>query len=312
MEKPNYNCSQQELYTVANQGWNSYLEKIASFSLFKAKYDETLATTSKAAIVAAQLIPNWQARGAKANISYINLTIKADACLQEWQKLKRYIIDAFKEAYHKTNFKAAGQPYYQKATNYNWDSLMELLNAGMIFILANKTVLLANKNMPEIFSDNFKNLKTDFEILHNDYINATANEPTQTLAKIEANNAIYDNVINMFLDGQEIFKNEPVTKQLFTFDHLINLISGTGTAGIKGYITSALNSAPITNCSIKLIQTDKFTMTDKDGYYQFLQLESTEYEIQVSAPEYQTQTIKQQVKPGTISTLSVVLQPVKG
>lgn len=310
METSNYKCTQQELYTAANQGWTSYSTYLTNFSEFKGKYDAQLATTAKAAIAAAQLIPNRQARGAKAETDHIDLTLKADTCLQEWQKLKRYITDAFPEAYHKTNFNAAGMPYYAKAAAYNWDAIQELLNAATIYITANKPALLANQNMPDPYADNFENLKTEYQTLHQTYITTTANEPTKTLAKIEANNAIYNSLINMFLDGQEIFKNQPVTKQLFTFDQVLTLISGPGTAGIKGYITSALNSTPITNGTVTILNTDKLTLTDKQGHYQLLQLEAIEYNIEISAPEYQTQTITHQIHTGTISTLSISLQPL--
>ena len=115
----------------------------------------------------------------------------------------------------------------------------------------------------------------------------------------------------MFLDGQEIYKTNEVIKKQFVFDQVLNLVSGTGTAGIKGYITADNTNAPIQGATVAIEQNGKSATTDQDGKYQILQVAANTYNIKIGAEGYTSKLIENVViKTGTVSMLSVTLVPI--
>jgi hypothetical protein len=311
MTTANYNCNTQELYSAARLGWDSCSEQLTDFTAFKAKYTAALITTQLAEIVNAANLPDDQARAAKAESERITLTQIADTCLANWQKLKRYIADAFSTEQQKPNIESAGSQYYEKAGNYNWDSLQGLLTAGQTYIAANLAALQANQNMPATFATTFGTDKTAFDNLHQQFLQSEELSQQGTEAKIIANNKVYSNLISMFLDGQEIYKTNEVIKKQFVFDQVLNLVSGTGTAGIKGYVSADKTNAPIQGAMVAIEQNGKSATTDQDGKYQILQVAANTYNIKIGAEGYTSKLIENVViKTGTVSTLSATLVPI--
>ncbi len=311
MTPTNYKCNTQELYSAARLGWDSCSEHLTDFTDFKAKYTAALITAQLAEIDFAANLPDDQARAAKAESERITLTHIADTCLANWQKLKRYIADAFSIEQQKPNLESAGSQYYEKAGNYNWDSLQGLLTAGQTYMTANLAALQANQNMPASFATTFANDKTAFDNLHQQFLQSEELSQQGTEAKIIANNKVYSNLISMFLDGQEIYKTNEVIKKQFVFDQVLNLVSGTGTAGIKGYITADNTNAPLQGALIVIEQNGKSATTDQDGKYQILQVAANTYNIKIGSEGYTSKLIENfVVKTGTVSTLSATLVPL--
>ena len=112
MTTANYNCNTQELYSAARLGWDSCSEQLTDFTAFKAKYTAAFITSQLAEIDIAANLPDDQARAAKAESERITLTQIATTCLANWQKLKRYIADAFSTEQQKPNIESAGSQYY--------------------------------------------------------------------------------------------------------------------------------------------------------------------------------------------------------
>ena len=311
MTTANYHCNTQELYSAARLGWDSCSEHLTDFTAFKAKYTADYITAKLAEIDTAANLPDDQARNAKAESERITLTQIADTCLANWQKLKRYIADAFPAEQQKPNLEAAGYQYYDKAGNYNWDSLQGLLTAGQTYITNNLAVLQANQNMPATFVSNFSSEKTAFDTLHQQFLQSEELSQQGTEAKIIANNTVYSNLMSMFLDGQEIYKTNEVIKKQFVFEQVLNLVSGTGTAGIKGYITIFGTNTPIQGAKIGIDKINKTTLSDQDGKYQILQVAADTYTIKIAAEEYTQELFENVViKTGTVSMLSAALKPI--
>ena len=311
MTTASYNCNTQELYSAARLGWDSCSEQLTDFTAFKAKYTAANITAQLAEIDTAANLPDDQARAAKAESERITLTQIADTCLANWQKLKRYIADAFSAEQQKPNLEAAGFQYYEKAGNYNWDSLQGLLTAGQTYITANSAALQANQNMPATFAATFGTDKTAFDTLHQQFLQSEELSQQGTEAKIVANNKVHSSLMAMFLDGQEIYKTNEVIKKQFVFEQVLNLVSGTGTAGIKGYITTLGTNAPIQGAKVGIEQANKVATTDQDGKYQILQVAANTYTIKIEAEGHTGEIIENVIiKTGTVSMLSASLKPI--
>ena len=56
--KPDYNCSQRDLYSVCETAWGNFESHLAEFSAFKAIYTSSYAATAKLEIDAANRLPD--------------------------------------------------------------------------------------------------------------------------------------------------------------------------------------------------------------------------------------------------------------
>lgn len=310
MAKANYNCSEQELYTICELAWNSCSSQLASFTAFKPKYTTSFISDKRLAIQAARELPDEQARNEAYETAGINLKKAAKKCTDKWQMLKRYIADAYPPDLQKPKLEAAGHDYFKNASNDNWDSVKGLTTSGLSFINNYEADLTANNNMPAGFKEEFKGLKEDFEKIHQKFLEAEENSAIGQDNKVTANNNIFSDLMSMLLDGQEIFKNdEPLLKQ-FVFSDLLYLASGAGTAGIKGLTVVQLIETPIPNAKVSIIGTTKTAFSNSVGQYEINQVASGIYTITAQAEGYQTITITNfEIKIGTVSTLNFKFQP---
>jgi len=274
MAKANYNCSEQELYTICTTAWNSVTQHLLRFTGFKAKYTPVLVTARLAAITAASALPDEQQRNADYETVSIELRKKGRACCDKWQMLKRYIADAYPADLQKPMLEAAGANYYDKAGAGNWDSVKGLMTAASTFIATHQPELTAADNMPLTFLPEFNMLKTDFETMHQEFIQAEEESRVGQDTKVNANNAIFSDLMSMLLDGQEIFKNEEPLYKQFVFTELLYLASGTGTAGVRGTVTDSNTNANLPNVNVIVGNTTKTTTTAADGKYEITQLAS--------------------------------------
>jgi hypothetical protein len=107
-----------------------------------------------------------------------------------------------------------------------------------------------------------------------------------TSTKINANSAIYASVMQMLKDGQQIFKDDPAMKKQFTFNYLVSMYRGEGSASLKGRIINSLNlpveGAVITSQDLKYSAT-----TDKKGQYRITRIAAGTYTFTVNCPGYE-------------------------
>ncbi len=212
MVQSEYNCSQQELYTVARLGWNSCSQHIVKFGNFKAKYIPAYITTHLNEITAASIIHDAQARGAKSEKLRVQLTEKNKEALDIWQGFKRYIADAFPENLQKATLEEAGQKHYEKASNYDWDATEGLLTSGSVFISDYQTELEADDNMPITFPAEFNTFKTEFTTLHQNFLNSREDSAVGTQDKVVGKQRSF--ITNLYLCFWMVNTSSEKMKQL--------------------------------------------------------------------------------------------------
>jgi len=303
-----YRCSQQELYSCCLLGWTSCSENLAAFTAFKSKYDLAFVTTQLASVDDAKRLKGNQARSAQSETYRIELVALADQCRSNWQSLKRYIVEAFAPEMQKPQLEAAGQEYYTKATQNNWEAIESLNNFGETYIADNEAILASAGYMPLTFKPDFVAACTAFTAKHLQFMNQEETDEEGTQEKIEANNAIYTQLINMCLDGQEIFKNNEAKYKQFVFADILIKASSVGTAGIRGIVRDAATQLPIAGVSVTILGSSQSAITDIDGRYEIKPLAAGYYDVSFVVPNYQDIVINQhQVLTGTVSTLDVLL-----
>lgn len=306
-----YPCPQQELYTIARAGWRSFLMYLTAFTLYKVKYTAAFAQARLDEIDAAADLPDDQARSADSEELRIKLQQAAKVCLNKFQTLKRYIADAYPPELQKPHTEAAGQKHYEKASNNNWDSVKGLVTSGINYLKQHQADLSNNDNMPNTFLAEFEDTKKAFAQLHDAFLTSEETAQIQTQTKIKANNEVYNKLMGMFLDGQEIFREDEAVKRKFIFADLLYLVGGAGTSGVKGYVTDAQTQQVINDVIVSIVFKDRSTQTDNEGRYQMLQIASGYYTLQFEKTGYQTLLIENhEVKTGITSQLDVTLQAI--
>src|ERR1041385_1479355 len=124
-----YNCSQAELYSICDIGWDSCENNLADFTTHKTFYNSAYVTAKRAQIQVARLLPAEQARYEPAEVFGIRMRVAADAALLKWNTLRSYIEDGFAEELVKAKLEAAGYFKYEQAARGNWSDLNDMMVA---------------------------------------------------------------------------------------------------------------------------------------------------------------------------------------
>ena len=276
-----YAMKQAELYTICLMAWDSCSAHLTDFTAFSAGYTAPAITGRKAQVLAAKALPDYQARNSTAEIMRVQLIDTNKASCDLWQKLKRYISYAFPSSQWQIQWDAAGMNYYLNASNLNWDSTEQLMNAGKAFITANSAALLLNNNMPAGFAATFTTATTTFTARHQAYLQEREDVRIDTQTKIVANNQIYSNLIAMLADGKIIYENDPAVKNEFTLTTLMSIVSNSGLSGVKGTVADAVSRNPKAGATVTIIELNLTTTTDVNGFYQ-IDAPSGSYTLEVS------------------------------
>ena len=269
-------------------------------------------SAKKAAVAAAANLPDFQARNAVAEAIRLSLAADNVAVLNLFQRLKLYISVAFPANQWQIEWNAAGWDKYAAARKEDWDSTALMLIDMDNYVAAHSVVLLAGANMPVGFGAGLTTLTASFTANHYSFVQAREAALVATETKVMANNTIYTDLMVMFGAGKLLGFSAALVKQ-FTFASLLQLISGRGVSGLRGFVLSAATGEPIENASLKISSLGIHVFSDSDGSYMLSSIPAGNYVIEVSAAmlgigvSYITQSVSVSVKIGTVSGLDFSL-----
>ncbi len=306
-------CEQSEFYAVGDVAWGSCRQQLDLFAGFSPRYTDGFIDTRLAALAAAEAIPGAQARAAAAEIVLTEVAEKAVLCLNEWQKLKRYITKSVPKAALKASLEAAGSLIYEKAGDKNWDKVRALNTAGNTYLVEHEAALLADDNMPTDFMGNYETLKNDFALLYTSVLDARETAKQGTQAKVIANNEAFESLMDMMLDGQQIFKNDPAAADQFIFTEVLKEVSSAGQAGVKGLISEEDSGEVIAGATVRILDTEKVGESGPDGNYIIKPVPNGVYSIEVTADGYAPQLIEgYRINLGAVGTLDIFMVRSEG
>ena len=311
MANTNYNCGQQELYIACRIGWNLCRQYLLPLAAYKARYTEGYVVENLASVNAADLLADNQVRYVAAQLLRVDLVNQKDLVADCFQMLKGYINDAYPSEKRKIMYKAAGQQFYEKAVLNNWASVTGLLSAAVPFINDNLATLTANDNMPPAFADTFRQAKTDFEKIHQDFNAADVSSTNQTAEKINANNAIYAAVMSMLADAQIAFRKDTSIASQFIWSTILTQTKGVKASGIAGKIISELTASALKNAKISIPALNKIVFADKDGRFDLSPISAGYYTLIIEADEHEPITVEHyEVKIGTTGRLNLNMKNI--
>ena len=311
MANPIFTCTQEEETLTARTCWASCLAYRTQFADFSPRYTVLYIEGKVALIDIAENLPNEQQRQEAESTARIQLKAINKTGGANWQLLKRYIAKAFPAELQQTKWNAAGMAEYEAASNENWQSSKELLRLGNQFITDNLTALTASDNMPAAFQATFSGTKNAFGLKLTDFIAAEEANTTGAQTRIDALNAVHTSLIEMDLDGQEIFADNEAVKKQFVYEQVLSLFAGNGPQGYKGTITSSVSGLPISRATITIERTTHSTTSDADGNYKMQNVAHADNQtIKVECDGFITKTITgNSVAIGVMTTLDITLDP---
>jgi hypothetical protein len=299
MANQNFPGKQAELYLAARIGWKNFLTYLIFFADFKALYTLAFQAAQLAQITTAQKIPDVNVRNAKISLKLLKTKETAKKVRNNFQSLKTYINSAFEEEEISIKYREAGIAHYRDAASENWDAVENLITDSTTFITQNQAALLAGDNMPPSFQLNYENAASDFTKALEAFYEEETIEKKATEDKIIASNKVHDELMKMFTDAQEIFRDDDALKSTFTYEYVYSLVTQK-MANLTGNITTATPSESKKDFQIKILETDDTKISNEQGHFDFGAIAGGIYTVEVSKTSYITQTIPNvEIKVGT-------------
>lgn len=311
MTEPNYVCAQQDLYSGLETLWSNYAEDIADFTAYKAGYTLAKGTAAVAAVAAAKVLPDDDARSGVSEVLRTEVQTAADDVIGDFVKTKGYINGIVTKAARKATYGIAGQNYYRAATQDDWESVAGLGSSMIGYINANETVLEdGGENMPK---DTFKaSVEGHISIFAEKYLAFKDKKQTGvgTDDKIKANNACFTTGADMREDAQIIFRKDAEKAKRYDWTAIIDSINPT-VSGMKGGVIDSNTDLGIAEATVSMKAEGKpaiETKTDAAGKYALTGIEADTYTVTISKIGFESVTEIIVVKKGTVSNRDWPLQ----
>ncbi|MEK6616981.1 MAG: hypothetical protein AABZ32_12910, partial [Bacteroidota bacterium] len=122
-----YRSTEQELYAIAELGYNNLETDLAAFAAKKGKYTPAFLTALRLTRTQALNLPDKEARNANHQILKNKLmSTFLPPVLDNFNDLKGYIKDAWPSENPEPRYEAAGGTKYAKAAKGNWENVIGL------------------------------------------------------------------------------------------------------------------------------------------------------------------------------------------
>jgi type II secretory pathway pseudopilin PulG len=311
--KSSFGFSQQELYFVTPFFWNAVLRFLPQFSIIFPFYTEAYVAEQLKKIEQARDIPNQVARQDDKKTKGLRLDDALTDCLICYRTLKAYIARLYPAAeLQKVKIDASGQIHYAKAASNNRAALGDLNDSAIQFLKNNAEDFKGKNIIPDSFLAQYQAAIEQYQTAQSDYINAASDVKDLTTDNTDANNEIYQAMIQGIDEAKIVFAKDNAQSDYFSVSNFLSLASGSSFAGLKGTITDGATKKGIKNAEIWISGKDKPLTTDKYGKFDLGQLGNGTYVIRVTAEGYVEQTFaKYEVKTGVYNYLNVVMQAVE-
>ena len=310
MVATNYSCAQADLYNGGRILWRLYADKLPSFSEFSPMYTDALGVQRLEDIEAADLLPDKATRESTAGNVLLSLEESKKDFLYLYGLLQGYISRIFEGSKRDLMLASSGEGYLAKAKAGNWGSTASLISSVVLFMNEKQAEMTAANIMPPTFPDK---IKASAKTLSNNYTQWNVAKQAVTEGsdtKVNANNAIYENIKTVCQDAKKIFANDIPTAKMFVWATILDKTHGTRNAGVSGKITNGDAKSALAGVRIRILNTDKVAMTDSDGRFDIAPLSMGSYTAIIEKEGYETLTLTFDIKTGVMTRLNGALKMV--
>lgn len=266
--KAKYNCGQDALIKTSILIWNYCKARIGRMGAYKSKYTEAMCEGEIEAANAVLQMPDNAARQAKHEMTRVTMSGVAKTGRNLFQDMKGYVRDAYPGAEFDITMDAAGWRYFAGSVS-SWADMQGLFSNAINFINLNDAVLKTKGFMPDTFVILFAETRASFDALYTEFVTAQQESHEATEARLIACNNLYEKVSGCCADGQNVFRDDGVVRNEFVFSTVLEMVSPTGPAGLKGYATYVINGEPVIGMTAEIEAINKRVPVDPIGFYDF-------------------------------------------
>ena len=299
MKIAKYRCGQDVFYVTTRAGWRLCRKNLAAFAARKPKYTEGFIDAHIAAIDDVDYLPDAAGRYIDYDLTRLELEKCKQTVIMEFGVLLSYVKDAFPSGEVDTMNRAAGDYLLSDAKKGTWTKTKTLLSTAVPFIEKYEEKLLCSyknpavkNNMPTTFLPMFRDLQDTFIDLFDEIQDADDNGQKKTSEKVELNNALYADLMDMLDDAAVFFKDNKDLLEEFNYNNLKKKAQGTKQAAFKGKVFNPESKKPIAGAKITFEGTNKTTVTDEEGRFDLSQLTEGTYRVVVESDGYETAYIE--------------------
>jgi hypothetical protein len=283
--KPKYRCKQAELYSVAENIAASYEDHMAAFMDYNGRYTPDTGVELKAAMNAANALPDVYVRSARHAALRKQLMGLKIPCLVLWKQLTSYIRDGFEADVYNDMLMQAGHAYYGAAGNNDWEAVKGLMESAVNFV-ADNTAALEVGGMVDGFATALGSAQEAFSLKYEAFVQEEELAMEVREAKILANNALYAMVTRMCKDGKVIFRLKAALRLQFTFEAVLRLIhGGVKGHGVSGMVRLGTQGPGVAQAEVVLeqllmdgsVKRADVMLTDLDGLFKFNRVRNGRY-----------------------------------
>ena len=248
----NYNCTELELYAIAELGYNNLEGDLAAFAAKNTKYTADFLTALRQTRSDAMDLPDEEQRNVDHQVLR-NKLVKdfLPPVLDNFNDLKGYIKYGWKNEDPDPRYEAAGGTKYATAARNNWENVVGLNDSMKKFIAGNGAILTTPGGMPDDFADKVTADATSFSDNYDLFMKARETGVARG-EKVDANNLLHKELMNVLEDGAErVFRNDAARQKNYVFDTLKNIVSPPGSASLKALVLRE-DDTPVEGASVTI------------------------------------------------------------
>ena len=313
MASVNFGCSQQDLYTGGRIEWQLYAPRWKDFNDYSPNFTKGFGLERIAEIDANERLLDRASRSALSVAVTQELKAATKDFLHHYLFFKSYVQSIYDPSVHELKMAAIGDGYYAKAAINVWGNTASLSAQAIPYLENNFEELMSKGVIPASFPDKFKAAAKAHKDKYAEFfsIDQTVNE--LTAAKNNGDAVIYGHITNLNRVAQIIYKNNAETADLFAWTNVLDQIQGVKNAGAGGKVTiEGTKDGRLDNVKVGIVGTDKTTVTDSKGRFNFSPLSAGKYTLTFEEEGYEAQTLEVAVNTGITSRVNVAMKAIVG
>lgn len=220
-ETNSYPCRQEELYETADSAWSLFVLHIGDFTKLNSSYgfkyyEDRMRDLENAKNINSRTVMQLELTRLRKEL----VSAKGEL-LRYYRSTKLFIKGMRNNSTENGIYLGINKPDYKKASNNNWDccSMMQINLENIL--KNNKTNLLNNADMTEMFYDDCLSACKSFNVAYSKYNSMQIRMKIAAEEKVKLNNKIYADLTMMLRNAQFIYRNRREIQLLFQFDKLL-------------------------------------------------------------------------------------------
>jgi hypothetical protein len=263
MKNANYSFAMWLMYATCRQIISNCRVKLPDFQSYSSIFSEDMLDNLDSEVDSAEAMASEEARALEHSHLLVELKPLFKICQKKFMFTKNYISLSLPKEQWFINWESMGWLAYE--TEMNWNEAANMYKKALLYIAAHSAELTA---MPGTFESDFILSVKNYNDKLKEFNDAKAISAEGTDLKIEANNNIYQLVVDQICEtGQIIFSDDETKRGEFSFEKQSEILRPLGPSGLKGKVTK--NGQPQAGLIVELENGNMSVITDAEGVFDF-------------------------------------------